>query len=144
VHNAHCTDCLYLKDLRNNVKISPRPHVCNHAHTRKSHIKYVCMVMIWGTRQRSWLRHYATRRMFADSSTDEVDFFNLPNSSSSTMALMSTQPLTEMSTRTFREGKGDWRVRLTKLPPSVSRVSRENMGALTSHDPMGLHGLLQG
>jgi hypothetical protein len=30
---------------------------------------------------------------------DEVDFFNLPNPSSCTMALGSTQPLTEMSTR---------------------------------------------
>jgi hypothetical protein len=32
---------------------------------------------------------------------DEVDFFNLPNLSSRTMALGSTQPLTEMSTRNF-------------------------------------------
>jgi hypothetical protein len=32
---------------------------------------------------------------------DEVGFFNLPNSSSRTMALGSTQPLTEMSTRNF-------------------------------------------
>jgi hypothetical protein len=30
---------------------------------------------------------------------DELDFFNLPNSSSRTMALGSIQPLTEMSTR---------------------------------------------
>jgi hypothetical protein len=30
---------------------------------------------------------------------DEVNFFNLPNTSSRTMALGSTQPLTEMSTR---------------------------------------------
>jgi hypothetical protein len=30
---------------------------------------------------------------------DKVDFFNLPNLSSRTMALGSTQPLTEMSTR---------------------------------------------
>jgi hypothetical protein len=30
---------------------------------------------------------------------DEVDFFNLSNPSSRTMALGSTQPLTEMSTR---------------------------------------------
>jgi hypothetical protein len=30
---------------------------------------------------------------------DEVDFFNLPNPSSRTMALGSTQPLTKMSTR---------------------------------------------
>jgi hypothetical protein len=32
-------------------------------------------------------------------SPDEVDFFNLPNPSSRTMALGSTQPITEMSTR---------------------------------------------
>jgi hypothetical protein len=36
---------------------------------------------------------------------DEVDFFNLPNPSSRTMALRSTQPLTEMSTRKFPGGK---------------------------------------
>jgi hypothetical protein len=28
--------------------------------------------------------------------------------------------------------------------PSVSRLSRENVRASTSHNPMGLHGLLQG
>jgi hypothetical protein len=36
---------------------------------------------------------------------DEVDFFNLPNASSRTMALGSTQPLTEMSTRNLPGGK---------------------------------------
>jgi hypothetical protein len=36
---------------------------------------------------------------------DEVDFFNLPNPSSRTMALGSTQPLTEMSTRYLPGGK---------------------------------------
>jgi hypothetical protein len=36
------------------------------------------------------------------------------------------------------------RVRLTTLPPSVSRLSTENVGTSTSHDPMGLRGLLQG
>jgi hypothetical protein len=36
---------------------------------------------------------------------DEVDFFDLPNPSSRTMALGSTQPLTEMSTRNFPGGK---------------------------------------
>jgi hypothetical protein len=49
-----------------------------------------------GTRWRSWLRHYATRRKVAGSSQDEVNFFNLPNPSSRTMALGLTQPLTEM------------------------------------------------
>jgi hypothetical protein len=36
---------------------------------------------------------------------DEVDFFNLPNPSSRTMALGLTQPLTEMSTRNIPGGK---------------------------------------
>jgi hypothetical protein len=54
---------------------------------------------------------------------DEVDFFNLPNPSSRTMALGSTQPLTEMSTSKFPGGKGGRRVGLTTLTPSVSRMS---------------------
>jgi hypothetical protein len=36
---------------------------------------------------------------------DEVDFFNLPNPSSRTMDLGSTQPLVEMSTRNFPGGE---------------------------------------
>jgi hypothetical protein len=36
---------------------------------------------------------------------DEVDFFNIPNPSSRTMALGSTQPLTEMSIRNRPGGK---------------------------------------
>jgi hypothetical protein len=36
---------------------------------------------------------------------DEVDFFNLPNHSSRTMALGSTQSLTKMSTRKLPGGK---------------------------------------
>jgi hypothetical protein len=71
---------------------------------------------------------------------DEVDIFELPNPSSLTMALGSTQPLTEMSNRKFLGGKGCRRVGLTTLPPSVSRMS-ENVGASTSHSPKGLHSL---
>jgi hypothetical protein len=40
--------------------------------------------------------------------------------------------------------KGGWRLRPTTLPPSVSRLSRQNVGTSTSHNPMGLHGLWQG
>jgi hypothetical protein len=36
---------------------------------------------------------------------DEVDFFNLPNPSSRTMALGSTQPLIKMDTRNLPAGK---------------------------------------
>jgi hypothetical protein len=54
---------------------------------------------------------------------DEVDFLNLPNPSSRTMALGSTQPLTEISTRNLGV-EGCRRVRLTSQP-SVSRLSRK-------------------
>jgi hypothetical protein len=60
-----------------------------------------------GTRWRTWLRHYVTRRKVAGSILDEViEFFNWPIPSSRTMALGSTQPLTEMSTRNLLGGEG--------------------------------------
>jgi hypothetical protein len=51
-----------------------------------------------------------------------IFFFNLPNSSSRNMALGSTQTPTEMSTRNLPGGR---RVRLTTLPSSMIRLSRE-------------------
>jgi hypothetical protein len=42
------------------------------------------------------------------------------------------------------EVKGGRRIRLTTLPPSVSRLSIENVGASTPHKLVDLHGLLQG
>jgi hypothetical protein len=59
-----------------------------------------------GTRDRSWLRRYTTSRKVAGSSPNEVDIYNLPNPSSHTMALGSTQPLTEISTRNLPGGRG--------------------------------------
>jgi hypothetical protein len=40
--------------------------------------------------------------------------------------------------------KGGRPIRLTTSPPSVSLLSRENMGASMSDNPVGLQGLLQG
>jgi hypothetical protein len=60
------------------------------------------------------------------------------------MALWSTQSLTKMSTRNLPGGRGGGSLRPTTLPQSVSRMSRENVGASTSHNSMGLHDLLQG
>jgi hypothetical protein len=50
-------------------------------------------IYMGGTRCRSWLRHCATNRNVAGSIPDGV-----------TMALGSTQPLTEMSTRNLSWG----------------------------------------
>jgi hypothetical protein len=55
-------------------------------------------------------------------------FFNVPNPSRSTMALGSTQALTEMSTRNLPGGggavvNGGRRVRLTNLLPPASELS---------------------
>jgi hypothetical protein len=52
------------------------------------------------------LRNYAASRKVAGSIPNEViEFFKLPNPSSRTMALVSTQPLTEMGTRNIPVGK---------------------------------------
>jgi hypothetical protein len=53
-----------------------------------------------------------------------LDFFNLPDPSSLTMVLGSTQPLIEMSTRDFPGGKGR-PARKAVSPPPVSRLSRK-------------------
>jgi hypothetical protein len=59
------------------------------------------------------------------------------------MALGSTQPLTEMSTRNFPGGKKRPARRADNLPTSMSRIP-ENVEASTSRNPTGLHGLYRG
>jgi hypothetical protein len=71
---------------------------------------------------------------------DEVDFFGLPNPSSCTMALGSTQPLAKMCTRDLPGGKRRPAHRADNLPAIYSRMS-ENAGSSISRNPKGLHGL---
>jgi hypothetical protein len=94
---------------------------------------------ILGMRKRSWLRHYArSRKVVGLIPNVVIGFFNWPNPSSCTLALESTQPLTEMSTRNLPGGKGLLERKADNLADCL-----ENVAASTSHNPMGLHSLLQ-
>jgi hypothetical protein len=91
----------------------------------------------------SWLRYNDTSWKVAGSSPDEdigFFFFSWPNPSSYTMALGSTQPLTEMSTRDilgmFLGVKGGQHVGLTTLLPSMRLLSRR-CGNLNISQPYG-------
>ena len=89
-----------------------------------------------GTGWSSWLRHRATSRKVAGSIPDGVmGIFHWHNPSGRTMALGSTQPLTEMSTRCISWGKGGLCVRLTILPPSCAVVMKS--GNLNFLEPSG-------
>jgi hypothetical protein len=59
------------------------------------------------------------------------------------MTLGSTQPRTVKTPEIFLRVKGDPRMRLTFSPRCVSRLSVENMGTSTSHNPMSFHVQLQ-
>jgi hypothetical protein len=90
----------------------------------------------WGTRWRSGLRHCATSLKVVGSIPDGViGIFHWHNPFGRTMALGSSQPLTEMSTTNISWWiKGCRCVRLTTF---ICRLSL-NLGASTSWNPHGL------
>ena len=66
----------------------------------------ISVVRIWGTAVAQWSICCATNRKVAGSITDGViGIFHWHNPSDRTMALGSTQPLTEMSTRSISWGQ---------------------------------------
>ena len=80
--------------------------------------------------------HFAPNRKVAGSIPDGViETFHWHNPSDRTMALGSTQPLTEMSTRRISWGKCGRCVRLTTLPPPCAVVMKS--GNLNFLEPSG-------
>jgi hypothetical protein len=60
------------------------------------------------------------------------------------MVLGSTQPLTEMSNRNLPGGNGRPARKADNLTAICEPIVNKNVGASTSHNPTGLHGLLRG
>ena len=90
-----------------------------------------------GTAVAQWLGCCATNRKVASSIPAGVSGFSLTqNPSDRTMALGSTQPLTEIVPGVFPGGKGGRCVRLTTYHHPV--LLSQNLGALTSWNPLGL------
>ena len=96
------------------------------------------IINYWVMRWRGWLRHCATSWKVTGSIPNGViGIFHWHNPSGRTMALGSTQPLTEMSTRNISWGWKQPVRRADNLTTFMCRLSR-NLGALTSWDTLGL------
>ena len=137
IHVVPCTMHHYLRTLKYTGR-EKRLNEYKHYTWVPSDFSYVTdldqysqktQTLSYKTRWRSWLRHCTTSRKVAGSIADGViGIFHWHNPSGRTMALGSTQPLTEMSTR------------------NISFMCRFpwNLGASTSWNTQGLTKPVQG
>jgi hypothetical protein len=94
--------------------------------------------LLVGTEVAQWLKYCATNQKATGSIPEGVaGIFHSHNPSDRTMALGSTQPLTEMSTGVFPGGKSGQCVRLTTLPSSCAVVMKSvNLNFLEPSGPL--------
>jgi len=90
-----------------------------------------------GKQWRSWLRHCATSRKVMGSIPNGVGIFHWHNPSGHAMALVSTQPLTEMSTRNISWGLRR-AVHRADNPITFMCWLSWNLGASAFWNPQGL------
>ena len=122
------------KMQRNCILVLCLFHHCLHSRQLPSNL--FLLLILLGTAVAQWLRCCVTNRKVAGSIPDGViGIFLCYNPSDRTMALGSTQPLTEMSTRSISWGTGGRCVRLTTLPPSCAVVTKS--GNLNFLEPSG-------
>jgi hypothetical protein len=86
-------------------------HQCHFAHIPHDLTRALTRAAAVGSRRlTAWTMarpgHYAKSQNVAGSIPDVIGFFNVPNPSSRTVDLDSTQPLTELITRNLPGGKG--------------------------------------
>ena len=117
----------------------PRMEASHPRRTRT--LYYTCWFLlrfIWGTSVALWLRCCATNWKVTGSIPDGfIGIFHWHNTSDRTMALGSTQPLTEMNTRRISWGKCGRCVRLTTLqPPCTVVMKSENLNFLEPSGPL--------
>jgi hypothetical protein len=120
VPNTHHLFCCTSPTVTGKVMPSPLLRQINPVHKfafSLSIIIITTITSILGQAVAQWLRHCATNRKVAGSIPyGVIGIFQWHNPSGRTMALGSTQPLTEMSTRNISWGKGGRSVGLTTLP----------------------------
>ena len=110
--------------------------IYNHSFTYGGPISLFEYLFCSGTAVAQWLRCCATNTKVAGSIPAGVNEIFIE--SFRTMALGSTQPLTEMSTKEYFLGVKSGRcVRLTTLPPSCAVVTKSgNLNFLESSGPL--------